>query len=116
MVQATIDLKTGQTVTLYADDMLAALRIANAKYQGEARRMDFKTLEEEVEGNGGCGMGQDHDGHVRQPEDQAPAAASGREQHRLDLGDAADDGRPVQCWGDDLSYRKYPVYPEDAGR
>lgn len=49
MVQATIDLKDGQTVTLYADDMLAALRIANAKYRDEARRMDFKTLEEEVE-------------------------------------------------------------------
>ena len=28
MVQATIDLKNGQTVTLYADDMLSALKIS----------------------------------------------------------------------------------------
>lgn len=45
MVEGTVYLSNGQTVTLYAEDMLTALRIANGAYYGLATRMDFKTVE-----------------------------------------------------------------------
>lgn len=44
MVEGTVYLSSGQAVTLYAVDMLAALKMATATYHGEAVRMDFKTV------------------------------------------------------------------------
>lgn len=46
MVEGTVYLSSGQTVTLYAGDMLTALKMATGTYHGLARRMEFKTLKE----------------------------------------------------------------------
>lgn len=45
MVEGTVYLSDGQTVTLYAGDMLTALKIATGTYHGLAIKMDFKTVE-----------------------------------------------------------------------
>lgn len=75
MVQGTLHLDDGETVIIVADDMLSALKLANEKYYGKTRKMDFKTVEVDAE-DGGCEVGEDHNGHVRQQEDKAPATAS----------------------------------------
>ena len=77
MVEGTVYLSDGQKVKLYAGDMLTALKVATGTYYGIAKRMHFRTVEGGST-DGGCGVGEDHDGHVRQSEDQALAAASGR--------------------------------------
>ena len=45
MVQGTVFLADGRTVTLYAEDMLMALKMATDVYHGLATRMHFKTIE-----------------------------------------------------------------------
>lgn len=45
MVEGTVYLSSGQTVVLYAGDMLTALKMATGTYHGLAIRMDFKTME-----------------------------------------------------------------------
>lgn len=83
LVQGTVLLKNGQKVVLFAPDMLNAMWKADSQYHGMATEMHFETVEmvERVEvssTDGWCGMGEDHNGHVRQSEDQALAEASGR--------------------------------------
>lgn len=63
MVQGTVHLIDGRTAIITADDMLAALKLATAKYHGKARRMDFKTVE--VAEDGGCEVDQACDGSAR---------------------------------------------------
>lgn len=75
MVEGTLHLSDGKMVIIMADDMLSALKLANEKYYGKAKKMDFKTVEVDAE-DGGCEVGEDHNGHVRQPEDKAPATAT----------------------------------------
>lgn len=74
MVQGRVWLLDGGTIRIQATDMLSALKMATAAYDGKIKRMTLKT--EECT-DGGCGVGEDHNGHVRQPEDQASSAASG---------------------------------------
>jgi hypothetical protein len=76
MVQGRVWLFDGGTIRIQATDMLSALKMATAAYDGKIKRMTMKTVEEGEE-DGWCGMGEDHHGHVRQPEDQASSAASG---------------------------------------
>ena len=75
MVQGRVWLTGGGTIRIQATDMLAALKMVTAAYDGKIKRMTLKT--EVDEEDGGCGMGEDHHGDVRQPEDQASSAASG---------------------------------------
>jgi hypothetical protein len=74
MVQGRVWLTGGGTIRIQARDMLSALKEATDAYGSRIKRMTMKTVEDED--NGGCGMGEDHHGHVRQPEDQASSAAS----------------------------------------
>ena len=105
MVQGRVWLLDGGTIRIQAKDMLTALKEATDAYGSRIKRMTMKTLEveqsptnagdclqsasvasdgacsplmadKEDEDNGGCGMGEDHHGDVRQPEDQASSAAS----------------------------------------
>ena len=76
MVQGRVWLIEGGMVTIEAEDMLSALKMALITCGGRAKRLEMKTVEVSNT-DGGCGMGEDHHGHVRQPEDQASAAASG---------------------------------------
>ena len=64
MVEGTVYLSNGQTVTLYAEDMLTALKMATGTYHGLAKRMDFKTVEEGEE-DGGCKVDQAGNGVAR---------------------------------------------------
>lgn len=75
MVHGTVHLANGDIVLIQAKDMLTALKRATERYQGQAISMDFKTVEVNAE-DGGCEVGEDYNGHVRQSKDKAPAAAS----------------------------------------
>lgn len=74
MVQGRVWLTGGGTIRIQAKDMLSALKEATERYGGKIKRMTLKTQEGSTDG--GCGMGEDHHGDVRQPEDQASSAAS----------------------------------------
>ena len=50
MVQGTVHLTDGKTVIIMAEDMLSALKLATRKYYGKARKMDFKTVDFETDG------------------------------------------------------------------
>ena len=105
MVQGRVWLTGGGTIRIQAKDMLSALKEATDAYGSRIKRMTMKQIEvgqgptnavdclqsasvasdgacsplmadKEGEEDGGCGMGEDHHGHVRQPEDQASSAAS----------------------------------------
>ena len=76
MVQGRVWLLDGGTIRIQATDMLSALKMATAAYDGKIKRMTLKT-QEDGDTDGGCGVGEDHNGDVRQPEDQASSAASG---------------------------------------
>ena len=75
MVQGRVWLTGGGTIRIQATDMLSALKMVTAAYDGKIKRMTLKIMEEGEE-DGWCGMGEDHNGDVRQPEDQASSAAS----------------------------------------
>ena len=76
MVKGRVWLTDGGTIRIQATDMLSALKMATAAYDGRIKRLKMKTVEE-GEKDGGCGVGKNHDINVRQPEDQASSAASG---------------------------------------
>ena len=46
MVQGTVHLDNGETVSIQAEDMLTALKLANEKYHGRARQIDFMTVDD----------------------------------------------------------------------
>lgn len=75
MVQGRVWLTGGGMIRIQAKDMLSALKEATDAYGSRIKRMTMKTVED-GDTDGGCGMGEDHHGHVRQPEDQASSAAS----------------------------------------
>lgn len=50
MVEGTVWLSNGLVETLYAVDMLSALKLATAMYAGQVRRMEFRTLEVQQDG------------------------------------------------------------------
>ena len=75
MVQGRVWLNGGGTIRIQAKDMLSALKEATDTYGSRIKRMTMKQMEEGEE-DGWCGVGEDHYGHVRQPEDQASSAAS----------------------------------------
>ena len=85
MVEGTVYLSSGQTVTLYAGDMLTALKMATGTYYGLAMRMDFKTVEVSNT-DGGCEVDQTRNGVTGQQENQADSETSAGRHNRADVG------------------------------
>lgn len=46
MVEGTLHLSDGKTAVIMAEDMLTALKLANEKYWGKVRQMDFMTVDD----------------------------------------------------------------------
>lgn len=46
MVHGTVHLDDGETVVIMAEDMMTALKLANEKYWGKVRQMDFMTVDD----------------------------------------------------------------------
>ena len=46
MVHGTVHLDDGETAAIMAEDMLTALKMANEKYWGKVRQMDFMTVDD----------------------------------------------------------------------
>lgn len=62
MVQGRVWLFEGGVIRIQATDMLSALKMATAAYDGRIKRVEFKTQEDSR--NGRCKVDQDHNRYI----------------------------------------------------